>query len=273
MLRTVHIRTILITAIVLAGIEGRAQFKPASQLSEPVYTGGAQIPYGNAQEPPDDPEAAADEQHGVARLSVVLGEVGIRRGDTSEVVAAAVNAPLQKGDGVQTSSTGAAEIQIDAANVVRVAENSEIGFSDLQFRRAQIQLNAGSVSYRVLRPSNLDVEIDTPSVAVRPFGVSALRMTILEGGVVRISVYTGSAELLGSQGTQPLQAGATVLARMGPSGPEFQEAGSLPQDQFDGWNSTRDQELMNSPSVPLVGPEVSGTEDLDRNGSWVPSQY
>jgi len=265
--RAVHFRTILITAVLFAGIEGRAQFKTASQTEQqPGYPPGAQLPYGNGQEPADDPEAAADQQHGVARLSVLLGEVGIRRGDTSEVVAAAVNAPLQKGDGVQTSATGAAEIQIDAANVVRVAENSEIGFSDLQFRRAQIQLNAGSASYRVLRPSSLDVEIDTPSVAVRPLGVSALRITILEGGVVRIAVYSGSAEMLGPQGTQPLQTGAVVLARMGPSGPEFQQTGSLPQDQFDAWNSTRDQELSNSPSIPLVGPEVSGTEDLDRNG-------
>ncbi len=262
-------------AVLLAGTAGRAQFKPATQpYGQTAYNPGAQqASYGNGQEPMDDPEAAGDEQHGVARLSVQLGEVGIRRGDTSEVVAAAVNAPLQKGDGVQTSGSGAAEIQIDSANVIRVAENSEIGFSDLQFRRAQIQLNAGSALYRVLRPSNLDVEIDTPSVAVRPLGVSAVRITILEGGVVRVSLYSGSAEMLGPQGTQPLQAGATVLARMGPSGPEYQEAGSLPQDQFDAWNATRDGELMNSPSVPLVGPEVSGTEDLDRNGSWVPSQY
>lgn len=271
--RAVYLRTILI-AVLFGGLEAHAQFKPATQpYPPPTYTPGVQAPYGGTPEPGDDPEAAADQQHGVARLSVILGEVGIRRGDTSEVVAAVVNAPLEKGDGVQTSATGAAEVQFDAANVIRIAENSEIGFSDLQFRRVQVQLNAGSALYRVLQPSNMDVEIDTPSVAVRPLGVSAVRVTILEGGVVRVAVYTGSAEMLGQQGTQPLQAGSTVLARMGPSGPEYQETGSLPQDQFDAWNSTRDQELLNSQSVPLVGPEVSGTEDLDRNGSWVPSQY
>src|SRR3954447_20174835 len=144
--RRVHLWAVL-TALLLAGIEARAQFKPAaSPYQQQPSDGpgpGPQVPYGNGQDAGDDPEAAADEQHGVARLSVLLGEVGIRRGDTSEVVAAAVNAPLQKGDGVQTSGSGAAEIQIDSANVVRVAESSEIGFSDLQFRRAQIQLNAG----------------------------------------------------------------------------------------------------------------------------------
>ena len=273
--RKLHFWAVLL-AVTLAGTEVVAQFKPAS---DPYGQGGAYPPapqqdaYGGTGAGGDDPEAAADQQHGVARLSVILGEVGIRRGDTSEVVAAVVNAPLQKGDSVQTSATGAAEVQIDGANVVRVAENSEIAFSDLQFHRVQIQLTAGSALYRVLRPSNMDVEIDTPTVAVRPLGISAVRITLLEGGVARIAVYTGSAEMIGPQGSQPLQAGASVLARTGPTGPEFQEAGSLPQDQFDAWNSSRDQELLNSQSAPLVGPDVSGTEDLDRNGSWVPSQY
>ncbi|MFL6417717.1 MAG: DUF6600 domain-containing protein [Bryobacteraceae bacterium] len=271
--RAPHLWTVLAAFLALA-VDTRGQFKPAPPpYSQTDYGPAAQVPYGDGEAPSDDPEAAEDQQHGVARLSVLLGEVGVRRGDTSELVAAAVNAPLQKGDGVQTATTGAAEIQVDSANVVRVAENSEIGFSDLQLQRVQIQLNAGSALYRVLRASSVDVEIDTPSVAVRPLGVSAVRVTILEGGVVRIAVYTGSAEMLGSQGTQPLQAGTTVLARMGASGPEFQQTGSLPQDQFDAWNSSRDEELLNSPSVPLVGPEVSGTEDLDRNGNWVPSQY
>ena len=273
--RKLHLWAALI-AVTLTGTEVLAQFKPASEpygQAGPYPAGAQQDVYGGTAAAGDDPEAVADQQHGVARLSVMLGEVGIRRGDTFEVVAAVVNAPLQKGDSVQTSATGAAEVEIDGANVVRVAENSEIGFSDLQFRRAQIQLTAGSALYRVLRPSNMDVEIDTPTVAVRPLGVSAVRITLLEGGVARIAVYTGSAEMIGPQGTQPLQAGATVLARMGPSGPEFQETGSLPQDQFDAWNSSRDQELLNSPSAPLMGPEMSGTEDLDRNGSWVPSQY
>ncbi len=273
--RSVHL-WVALTAALLTGIEGRAQFKPAPpsyQQQQPAYSPAAQITPPNGQESLEDPEAPADQQHGVARLSVVLGEVGIRRGDTSEVVAAIPNAPLQKGDSVQTSPTGAAEVQLDGANVIRIAENSEIGFSDLQFRRAQIQLTAGSALYRVFQPSDMDVEIDTPSVAVRPLGVSAIRITLLDGGVARIAVYAGSAEMLGPQGSQPLQAGSTVLARMGPSGPEFQQTASSPQDQFDGWSSSRDQELLNSPSVPLVGPEVSGSEDLDRNGNWVPSQY
>lgn len=271
--RSVHLWA-AVCAVLFAGIDGRAQFKPAPQTyGQPAYPTAAQLPPGNGQQPLDDPEAATDEQHGVARLSVVLGQVGIRRGDTSEVVAAISNAPLERGDSVQTSATGAAEVQLDGANVIRVAENSEIGFSDLQFRRAQIQLTAGSALYRVMQPSDMDVEIDTPTVAVRPLGVSAIRITLLDGGVARIAVYTGSAEMLGPQGSQPLQAGATVLARMGPSGPEFQQTAVAPQDQFDHWSLSRDQELLTSPSLPLVGPEVSGTEDLDRNGSWVPSQY
>src|SRR3954451_3852396 len=142
MFRRVHLWAVL-AALLLAGIEARAQFKPVAppyqQQPSDGPGAGQQIPYGNGQGPGDDPEAAADQQHGVARLSILLGEVGIRRGDTSDVVAAIANAPLQQGDSVQTSATGAAEVQIDAANVIRVAENSEIRFSNLEFRRVQIQ--------------------------------------------------------------------------------------------------------------------------------------
>ncbi|MFL6449052.1 MAG: DUF6600 domain-containing protein [Bryobacteraceae bacterium] len=274
MLDRVHLGVIF-AAVLFASVDAHAQFKPAPQAyGQPSYSGPVQPdPYSNAQEGVDDPEASGDQQHGVARLSVTLGDVGIRRGDTSEVIAAVANAPLQRGDGVQTSRTGAAEIQIDGANVVRVAENSEIGFSDLQVGRVQMQLTAGSALYRVLRPSDVSAEVDTPSIAVRPLGVSAIRITLLDGGVSRVTVYTGSAEMVGPQGTEPLQAGRTVLARIGPSGPEFQETGSIPQDQFDSWSSSRDGELLNSPSAQIIGPDVSGTADLDRNGSWVPSQY
>ncbi|MBV9085390.1 MAG: hypothetical protein JOZ62_22160, partial [Acidobacteriaceae bacterium] len=39
-------------------------------------------------------DVAADRQHGVGRLSIVQGEVDVRRGDSRELVAAAVNAPV-----------------------------------------------------------------------------------------------------------------------------------------------------------------------------------
>lgn len=79
--------------------------------------------------------------------------------------------------------------------------------------------------------------------------------------------------MLGPQGTQPLRAGTTVLVRMGASGPEYQETSSIAPDQFDNWSSSRDGDLLSSQSAQLIGPELGGADELDRNGNWVPSQY
>src|SRR5579885_2240488 len=50
------------------------------------------------------PEAAPGPGRGVARISIMNGEVSVRRGDSGEVTAAAINAPVGSGDTVLTSS-------------------------------------------------------------------------------------------------------------------------------------------------------------------------
>ncbi|MEI9813365.1 MAG: hypothetical protein WDO18_12300 [Acidobacteriota bacterium] len=61
-----------------------------------------------------------DPDHGVARLSLLSGDVTVRRGDTGEVVAAELNAPLVALDHVLTGSGSRAEVQLDWANMIPV---------------------------------------------------------------------------------------------------------------------------------------------------------
>src|SRR5947207_15146606 len=72
----------------------------------------------NAQDPDDM-------RRGVARISLINGEVSVRRGDSGEWVAAAVNAPLMTEDRVATRQNSRVEIQFDAANAVRAVGNAD----------------------------------------------------------------------------------------------------------------------------------------------------
>lgn len=229
--------------------------------------------YGAPSRSQYPPSQQQDPQHGVARLSIVLGDVNVKRGDSGDWVAGAINAPLLTQDHVQTSPGARAEIQLDYANMIRLAPNTELGFADLENHQYQVQLGAGTIIYRVLRDSNAPAEIDTPSIALRPTQQGNYLISVLDDGSTQISVNSGALEVYSPSGTQNLEAGQTMLVRGDSSDPQFQMTDQLAPDQFDDWSANRDRQLLASRSYQYVSPDVYGADDLDTYGSWVPSQY
>jgi len=253
--------------------QAQAQYPPAPQ-SYPGNPQGQQYP--QAQYPPSGPggqDQGTDQQHGVARLSIVQGDVNVKLGSNGELVSAAVNAPLVAQDHVQTSPGSRAEVEFDSANLLRLAPNTDIGFADLEYHRYQVQLGQGTVIYRVLRDSDAQAEIDTPSIAVHPLQQGEYRISVLEDGTTQITVRAGQAEILSPRGSQRLDAGHTTLVRGNPSDPEFQTSYEIARDQFDDWSDGRDRDLLASKSYNYVNRDVYGADDLDAYGNWVPSQY
>ena len=159
----------------------------------------------------------------MARISVLNGEVSVRRGDSGDVVAAAINGPLMANDSILTSSSSRVEIQLDWANLLRVGPNSEVRFTGLDVRGYQIQVAAGTVMFRVLRPSQAQAEVDTPSVAIHPLGQGTYRISVREDGTSEITVRNGEAEIFSPHGSERLSVGRTMYARGPASDPEFQE--------------------------------------------------
>src|SRR4051812_5382241 len=78
-----------------------------------------------AQEPGYEPD------HAVARLSLVSGDVAVRRGDSGEEIDGELNALLVARDHVLTDRGARAEIQLDWANMIRLAPDSELRMSRL----------------------------------------------------------------------------------------------------------------------------------------------
>ncbi|MFN7938766.1 MAG: DUF6600 domain-containing protein [Bryobacteraceae bacterium] len=206
---------------------------------------------------------------GVARMSLLQGDVSVRRGDSGEWVAAAPNAPLVVEDRVLTGVNSQAEVQFDYANIVRLAPNSELRLAELEYRRYSLQVAAGTVMFNVLRNSEADVEVSTPSVAVRPTKRGMYRITVLQDGTTEVTVRSGEVDVFTTQGSERLKSGRTMVARGTGSNVEFQVNGAVPKDEFDRWNDRRNDDLERSVSYKYVDPSVYGAEDLDSYGTWV----
>jgi hypothetical protein len=220
------------------------------------------------------PDAGADANsnpgpnRGVARISLIDGDVSIRRGDSGDVVAASVNAPLMVQDGLLTSSGARAELQFDPATLLRIGPNGEVRMATIDNRSYQLQLATGTITFRLFRPDS-QAEIDTPSVAVRPLRPGTYRVTVREDGSTEITVRDGEVEIASANGTQRLGAQQTMKVRGAPQEAEFQTVAAIPFDAWDRWSLDRDRLFDNSRSSQYVGPDVSGTEELDNSGRWL----
>jgi hypothetical protein len=245
---------------------GRTQL---ATLAIVAMVGWAQAVPPPAQSPGGDVDPREAEQHGVARISVMQGEVSVRHGDAGELSAAALNAPLMATDRVATGANSRAEVQFDGINMIRLASSSEVRIGDLQYKHYLVQVAQGLTDFRVVRGSDAQVEISTPSVSMRPLGQGTYRVAVNPDGSSEITVRGGEAEVFSPKGSERLRAGQTMVARGDPSDPEFQINGAIPTDDFDRWNSQRDNELGRyTTSSRYTNPDIYGTEQLDQSGRW-----
>ncbi|HBY64519.1 MAG TPA: hypothetical protein DEH78_32260, partial [Solibacterales bacterium] len=206
---------------------------------------------------------------GVARVSVMNGDVSVRRGDSGDWVAAALNAPLVVGDRLYTGPGSRAELQLDWANMIRLASDTEVRLTELEHRRYQLQLARGVTTFRVLRDTEAEIEISTPTVSVRPVRRGSYRVEVRPDGTTEVTVRGGEAEIFTPRGSERLRSGQTLLARGSVSDPEFRIVDAEGRDDWDRWNEARDRDLERSGSYRHVGRHVWGAEDLDQHGAWI----
>lgn len=209
-----------------------------------------------------------DPGRGVARISVVNGDVSVRRGDSGDWVAAAVNAPLVVEDTLATGPNSRAEVQFDYANMLRLSSNAEARFTELEHRRYQVQLARGLAEFSVLRDSDAEVDISTPTVSVRPSKRGRYRIHVMEDQT-EITVRSGEVEVYTPTGVERVTSGRSILVRSGAAGPEFQAVNAMPRDEFDRWSEDRDRKLERTAGYRYVSPSIYGVEDLDAHGRWV----
>ncbi|HEY0403793.1 MAG TPA: DUF6600 domain-containing protein [Blastococcus sp.] len=204
---------------------------------------------------------------GVARISLVRGEVAVRRGDSASATAAVVNAPLLGADYVTTGSGARAEIELDAVSAVRLAAGVQLRFARIDAGDRELQLAEGTIGVRLLR-DGARVQIDTPSVAIRPRGAGSYRIAVDAGGRTAVTVRSGVADVVTPSGTQPLVAGATLYARGSASNPALERGEAVALDDFDAFNDERDARALRALADANAPPGVAGVADLVAYGAW-----
>jgi len=209
-----------------------------------------------------------DLKRGVARISLMNGDVSVRRGDSGEWVAGVINAPLLTDDRVATGPNSRAEVQFDASNLVRLGANGEVRLTQLEYGRYQLELARGVMTYRMLRTSDGNIEIDTPSLSVRPSRQGSFRISVNDAGETEVTARNGDVEVFTPRGSQWVRAGQTLMARGANTDAEFQVVAAGGLDDWDRWSDNRDRTITQSVSSRYVGQGVYGAEDLDAAGSW-----
>ncbi|MEZ5403085.1 MAG: FecR family protein [Bryobacteraceae bacterium] len=229
----------------------------------------AASPWAFAQVAQDDEYDQEEVGRGVARISLLNGDVSVRRGDAGDYTAAAINAPLVVDDRLITGANSYGEIQFDHSNMLRLAADSEARLAELENRRYMVQLARGTATFRVLRDQQADVEISTPSISVRPAKRGSYRVEVRDDGTTAVTVRSGEAEIYTPKGTERVTARHSIVARGTTSDPEFRDVDYQPEDDWDRLNDRRDRDLESSQSYKYVSRDVYGAEDLDRHGRWV----
>jgi hypothetical protein len=218
---------------------------------------------------------AADQEEdgpgrGVARISLLNGDVTVRRGDSGDWIAAAVNGPLLAEDRVLSGDGARAEVQLDSYDRIRLGSDTEVRFSELEWRKYQVQVARGTIIFSALPGTNDQIEFATPAASLRPLSVGSYRMTVMEDGAVEFTVRRGEAEIFTPRGTRRLTPGHTMRVQLSPDNvAEFQVFSEVPRDSFDEFCEGRDHDLQGSKSYQYVSRDVPGAEELDNSGEWV----
>jgi hypothetical protein len=211
---------------------------------------------------------------GVARISVIQGDVSVQRGDTGDWAAAALNQPLVGGDRISTGDGSQAELQLEHSNILRLGNNAQAKIATMrraQVERAQIQVQVaqGLVYCTVFKGSEAEVEIDTPNAAIRPTSKEGTYRIEVNGFETQVIVRVGTADISTPQGSTHVEVGqaATIRGTTDEAGSVL--GGAPSKDSWDSWNNDRDGEIRNAQSWNYTNRYYVGSEDLDAYGHWI----
>src|SRR5882724_2098254 len=240
-----------------------ASVMASAQVSEDIPGPGQ----GSAQ--PQE-QAQSEPSSGVARISLIHGDVSTQRGDSGDWATAALNQPMVSSDKISTGANSRAEVQLDHGNILRLGDNTQASVAGLSRTQIQIQVERGLIDYTVFKGTEAEVEIDTANVAIRPGQKDGIyRVEVNSEGETQVIVRKGTAEISTPQGNTQVEKGQMVTVRGGGDDTQYKLAEAPSKDSWDSWNSDRDRLIYDAQSWRNTNRYYVGSEDLDAYGRWV----
>lgn len=213
----------------------------------------------------------------VARMSLLEGQVDLRRASNTAWEAARPNLPLVEGDTLAIGKGSRVEIQIDARNFVRIGADSLLRIVTLRSEGIVLSLVEGTMSVRLAsfdrKLEYFEIDLPKTTVALEQAGLyrldaardGGLNLTAREGG--RARVYTGSDgfTLRGER--------TATLTFAGEMEGDWQFSAAASFDTWDTWVDGRERYLAGRLRYKqrdrYYDPDIWGAEELDGYGDWV----
>ncbi|MDQ1523212.1 MAG: hypothetical protein QOE47_1136, partial [Pyrinomonadaceae bacterium] len=113
-------------------------------------------------------DAGYEESARVVRISLLSGDVSVRRAGDKGWEKATLNLPLVEGDRLATGANSRLEIQIDARNFVRLGEYATLDIVTLREEGVALSLPEGTATLRLARfdKDREYFEIDAPKTTM-----------------------------------------------------------------------------------------------------------
>src|SRR5574338_252672 len=224
----------------------------------------------------DDQADDYDVKARVARISLIGGEVNLRRKDNKDWEPARTNYPLVEGDTISTGKGSFLEIQVDSRNFVRLTANATLRLVTLRDEGIALSLIEGTV---VVRLAKFDrereyFEIDAPKTTFAAEKIGLYRVDAPREGRIRLTVRDGgSARIYSDTSGFTLRDDRTAeLIATGENAGDWDFYPASPyRDAVDEWVNQREQYFAQrqTSEAKYFDEYVWGTEELDANGDWI----
>ncbi len=212
-------------------------------------------------------QAQTDPPGRVGRLAEARGAVSWWDFETGRWAEGERNQPLTGGDRISTAAGGSAELRV-GSTVLRLGETTELEVLRLDDERLAFQLHSGSVALRVRsREIAEEIELVTAEVRLAPLGAGHFRLDRIDDSTQATS-WRGELRIVDPAGFVVTTGQRVELFRERRSQALRFQIGLPLNDRYADAVQREDQREERSVSARYVSPEMTGVEELDRNGRW-----
>ena len=221
----------------------------------------------------DDEADDYDVKARVVRISLIAGEVTLKRQGNTDWERARLNFPLVEGDTLSTDRDSRLEIQIDARNFVRLAPHTTMQIVALRDEGVALSVIEGTATVRLAKFDHEHeyFEVDAPRTTLAIEKKGLYRIDVPDDRRVRLTVRDGgSARIYSDTSGFALRDGRTAeLVVEGDNAGDWEFVASN-LDAIDDWVSDREKYLAQRLryDTQYYDQYVWGAEDLDAYGDW-----
>ena len=191
------------------------------------------------------PQALADSNARIVRLSYVDGEVQMDRRDGRGFEHAFLNMPLAPGTQVTTRDDGRAEIEFEDMSTVRLAPGTLVETQSLDLRSSGskytlVDLQDGTAYFNIRkRDDDNDFRVSTGQREFSLTRASRFRLRVDHKQVV-LAVFSGEVEITDEKGRLTVRKNETLTLDLDDPSRYFLAKG-VDQDRYDDWDRERDE--------------------------------